>query len=246
MEWREAGGVRWLSYELPGARVAFSTRVGGVSGGTYAGLNLGLLSGDEPERVAENRRRLTAGIGLDPEATVIGHQVHGAELARHSSPQRPAPWTTPGVEPPDADGHVLAAPGLVGLVFVADCLPIALAGPGGVAIVHGGWRGLAAGIVGRAAAAVEATAAAVGPGIGPCCYEVGDEVLGAFAPLGRGLASGRMLDLVAVARRLLERSGVDDVTAAGLCTSCNPELLFSHRRDGPGTGRQAGLAWAAH
>jgi copper oxidase (laccase) domain-containing protein len=108
-------------------------------------------------------------------------------------------------------------------------------------MLHGGWRGLAAGIVGRGVAAVDAEAAAIGPGIGPCCYEVGEEVLAAFAPLGDGLAEGRMLDLPAVAARLLERAGVPAVASAGICTSCNQDLFFSHRGSGGRTGRQAGL-----
>ncbi|HZO06560.1 MAG TPA: laccase domain-containing protein, partial [Solirubrobacterales bacterium] len=103
--------------------------------------------------------------------------------------------------------------------------------------------GLAGGIVAEGAAAVEAESAAIGPGIGACCYEVGDEVLGAFADLGDGIADGRMLDLVEVATRLLRAAGVERVEAAGLCTSCEPELFFSHRRDNGVTGRQGGLAW---
>ena len=109
-------------------------------------------------------------------------------------------------------------------------------------MVHGGWRGLAGGIVATAGERVRADVAAIGPGIGPCCYEVGEEVLVEFADL-EGVAVGRMLDLTAVATQLLERSGVEEIDASGLCTSCNPELLFSHRRDGEGTGRQAGLVW---
>jgi polyphenol oxidase len=127
--------------------------------------------------------------------------------------------------------------------MVADCLPVALAGPRGVAMLHCGWRGLAAGIVDRGAQEVGAEAAAVGPGIGPCCYEVGPEVLDAFAPLGEEIASGPMLDLREVARRLLARSGVERVEVSELCTSCEPDLFFSHRRDGGLTGRQAGIAW---
>ena len=110
-------------------------------------------------------------------------------------------------------------------------------------MLHCGWRGLAAGIVARGAEAVGATDAAIGPGIGACCYEVGEEVLEAFAGLGPGIASGPMLDLAAVARRLLERAGVERIEVAGLCTSCERELFFSHRRDRGRTGRQAGLVW---
>jgi YfiH family protein len=137
---------------------------------------------------------------------------------------------------------VTSNPDLTPLVMVADCLPVALVGPGCVAMAHCGWRGLAGGIVAAAAGEVEAEAAAIGPGVGPCCYEVGEEVLTAFDDLD-GVARGRMLDLTAVATALLERAGVTAVEASGLCTSCNSELFYSHRRDGERTGRQSGLAW---
>lgn len=214
MRWREADGVRWLEAELPGARAAFSTRSAGS--------------------VKESRAPLANALGIAPERIVGGHQVHGAELAFHDAPDPAAP---------EVDGHVLTAPGPVGLVFTADCLPVAVAGPAGAAILHCGWRGLAAGIVARGAAAVGATHAAIGPGIGPCCYEVGGEVLGAFAELGDGIAADRMLDLPEVTRRFLRAAGVTEIESADLCTSCEPGLFFSHRRDAGDTGRQAGLAW---
>ncbi len=213
MEWQEVGGVEWVEARLPGARVVFSTRSAGS-----ARENLWLLA--EALDVAEER-------------IVSGRQVHGAELAFHDAP------TT---ETPAADGHVIRRQGPIGLVYTADCLPVAVAGPGGVAMLHCGWRGLAAGIVERGVEAVDATHAAVGPGIGPCCYEVGDEVLNAFAGLGDGVAEGRMLNLPEVARRLLRRAGVERIESEDICTRCEPELFFSHRRDG-GPGRQAGLAW---
>ena len=234
MEWREQNGVRWLQARLPGATATFSTRVGGVSEAPYESLNLGILTDDSKDAVAENHRRLAAALSLDPERIVAGRQVHGAELAVHSQPP---------IDRPEVDGHITAEPNLALLVFVADCLPIALAGPGGVAMLHCGWRGLAAGIVAKGAAAVSATHAAIGPGIGPCCFEVGEEVLGAFSSLGEGIADGRMLDLPEVARRLLAEAGVGEIEPAGLCVSCEPELFFSHRRDSGRTGRQAGLDW---
>lgn len=242
MEWREAGGTRWLEARMPGARAAFATRVGGVSSPPFESLNLGLLTDDEPAAVAENRRRLAAALGFAPEQVVVGHQVHGAELGMHSGPQLPSPFAEPGSAIPDVDGHVSAERSLALLVFVADCVPVALAGPGGVAMLHCGWRGLASGIVARGVAAVAATDAAIGPAIGPCCYEVGEEVLDAFGAL-EGVASGRMLDLPAVARRLLLEAGVERIEASGLCTGCEPGLFFSHRRDAGRTGRQAGLVW---
>jgi polyphenol oxidase len=243
MEWREAGGVEWLEARVPGARVAFSTRTGGVSAAPYESLNLGVLTEDRPDAASENRRRLAAALGLSPRQIAIGRQAHGAELLIHSAPQRPSPFAEPGAPIPEADGQVVTAPHTAALVFVADCLPVALSGQDGVAMLHCGWRGLAADIVARGVAAVGATDAAIGPGIGPCCYEVGDEVRSSFADLGEGVAEGRMLDLAETARRLLEKAGVERVESADLCTSCDADRFFSHRRDSGLTGRQAGLAW---
>ena len=137
-------------------------------------------------------------------------------------------------------------------VRVADCAALLIADSrrGAVAAVHAGWRGTAAGVARETVAALVARGSApgdivavLGPSIGACCYEVGPEVLVEFEDLGEGIADGRMLDLRAVVRRLLERAGVDSVVASELCTRCNPELFFSHRRDGERTGRQAGVAW---
>jgi YfiH family protein len=247
-----------LEARLPGATAAFSTRVGGVSEAPFDGLNLGVFTEDEPGAVVENRRLLAAALGFSPERVAIGRQIHGAALAAHAGPQIPSPFAEPGSEIPEVDGHVTAEPSLPLLVFVADCVPIAVSGPGGVAMLHCGWRGLASsgrasgramdgsatsGLIERAAAEVDATHAAIGPSIGPCCYEVGDEVREAFDGLGDGVTSGRMIDLPEVARRLLLGAGVERVETAGLCTSCEPELFFSHRRDRGRTGRQAGLVW---
>ena len=243
MEWREASGVRWLEAELPGARAAFSTRIGGVSAAPFDELNLGALTGDDLDAVGENRCRLAEAIGHPAERIAIGMQVHGADVATHPGPQRPSPFRDAGAEIPHVDGHTTAEPELPLLVFVADCLPVALSGQAGVAMLHCGWRGLAAGIIERGVDAVGATAAAIGPGIGPCCYEVGEEVLDAFSGDALRDHVGPMLDLPEVARTLLRRAGVEQVEAAGLCTSCETGLFFSHRRDAGRTGRQAGLVW---
>jgi YfiH family protein len=243
VDWNERNGVRWLEASLPGACGCFTTRLGGASAGPFESLNLGVLTDDEAENVYENRRRLTDAVGIDPDAVLAGHQVHGTEvIAREERPES-NPWVTPGTSLTDADGQLTHAEGLAPFVFVADCLPVLLAGPDGVGAVHCGWRGLAGGIVERGVSALGATAAAIGPGIGQCCYEVGHEVLEQFAGLGEGIAEGRMLDLAEVARRLLAEAGVDQVETAGLCTSCNPELFFSHRRDEGVTGRQGGLVF---
>ncbi len=248
MEWREADGLRWLEARLSGATAVFTTRIGGVSAPPFDRLNLGILTDDERRSVIENRGRLASAIGFPAERIAIGRQVHGSDLATHTTPQQPSPYARPGSPIPDVDGHVTTEPLLPLLVFVADCVPVALSGPGGVAMLHCGWRGLAAssaasGVVTRGVEAVGATHAAIGPSIGPCCYEVGEDVLGAFAGLGEGVARGRMLDLPEVARRLLLAAGVERIESSGLCTSCEAELFFSHRRDAGRTGRQVGLAW---
>jgi YfiH family protein len=243
MEWSETDGVRRLEARLPGASAAFSTRCGGVSEAPFDSLNLGVFTDDDRDIVVENRHRLANALGFAPEQIAIGRQVHGAELATHITPQRSAFFAHPGDGIPEVDGHVTAEPALPLLVFVADCLPVALTGPGGVAMLHCGWRGLAAGIVSRGVEAVEATDAAIGPGIGPCCYQVGEEVAEAFADLGEGLVADGKLDLHEVAQRRLRDAGVERIESAGLCTSCEEELFFSHRRDAGRTGRQAGLVW---
>jgi YfiH family protein len=245
MDWRSAGDIRWLEAPLGAARVAFSTRLGGVSEGPFESLNLGVLTDDDGVSVAENRGRLAAALGLERERVAIARQVHGTDLIEHRHAQAPSPFARPGSPVAEADGHVLppGADSVAALVFVADCLPVALAGPGGAAILHCGWRGLAAGILARGTEAVAASEAAIGPGIGACCYEVGAEVLAAFEDFGPDVARGNMLDLAGVARRQLALAGVRSVDVAGLCTSCDLELFFSHRRDGGVTGRQAGVVW---
>jgi hypothetical protein len=156
----------------------------------------------------------------------------------------------PGAPLSEADAQITSAPALTPLVLVADCVPVVLAAPGVVAAVHCGWRGVAGGIVERVLTVVRErgeASAALGPGIGPCCYDVGDEVQDAFRARGHGGAvlPERRLDLALAVRRELERAGVDAarIHDCGLCTRCHPEFFFSHRRDGGITGRQAGLAW---
>jgi copper oxidase (laccase) domain-containing protein len=128
MRWRLADDMAWIEAQLPGARAAFSARGGGVSEGPYESLNLGALTDDDWGAVVENRSRLAATLDLQPEHVVVGHQVHGAELATHAGPQAGTPFAVPGTEVPKVDGHVVSKPGLAALVFVADCLPVALAG----------------------------------------------------------------------------------------------------------------------
>lgn len=236
---------RTIDVELPGARAAFSTRRGGVSDAPYDSLNLGVLTDDDPARVQRNRELLAAGTGLGPAEIAMGWQVHGTEIASWDAAPLAARagYAHPGAELDQVDGHTTTTAGLGLLVLVADCLPVALAGAGRVSMLHAGWRGLAGGILARGAEAfAEPPEAAVGPGIGRCCYEVGDEVLAAFEDLP-GVADGRRLDLRAVADARLRAAGVERIEHVDLCTSCRPDLFFSHRRDAGVTGRQGGLAW---
>jgi YfiH family protein len=212
-----------------GARVLFTDRHGGVSTGPYASLNLGLWTDDDPQAVRTNRGIVADRVGRELQQ---GRQVHGARVVVDAT------------EVVDADGQVAIERDSAPIVLVADCLPIALAGPRGVAMLHGGWRGLAGGIVEEGVRALggEVEAAAIGPGAGPCCYEAGEEVHAAFAHLGPGVRNAGNADLKAVARLQLEAAGVLDVQDVGLCTMCD-ERFFSHRRDGGTTGRQAGVVW---
>jgi polyphenol oxidase len=227
---------------LPNATVTFTTRQGGVSEGPYESLNLGILTDDEPANVTENRRRAARQAAVDPDRMAMGWQVHGTDLREWDEPPPDRAYAEPGGKDLErVDGHLTRESGLGLLVLVADCFPVALSDGEQAAMLHCGWRPLAGGILEKALARFASTpAAAVGPGIGGCCYEVGQEVLEAFADVD-GAASGRMLDLRKVIAAKLAAAGVTDVQQVDRCTSCEPELYFSHRRDGGVTGRQAGI-----
>jgi YfiH family protein len=238
-----------LAIDLPGGHALFTTRRGGFSEGPFASLNLGRLTADRPEAVQRNRAKLQEEVGRPP---VYIRQVHGTSVRTITtrSAGGVAPLPDEGMELPEADGQATALPGLAPMVMTADCLPIAVAGGGVVAMLHAGWRGLASGIIAagmramRELGVVGAIEAAIGPGAGGCCYEVGEEVHRAFAHHGAHVRRGRNIDLKAIARAQLETAGVARVHDIGLCTICSePSLFFSHRRDRGITGRQAGLAW---
>jgi YfiH family protein len=240
--WERADGLVWLEAAVGSTAAAFSTRLGGVSEGPYRSLNLGVLTADERGRVLENRRILAGALHRAPRSILMGRQVHGTRIQlRESAPEDASPLA-------EADAQLTSTPNLTPLVLVADCVPVVIGTSSLVGVVHCGWRGLAAGILEAVVRTTGAKAcAAIGPGIGACCYEVGDEVRQAFRARGHGedvMPDGR-LDLVRAIRGELERLELvkDQVHDSGLCTSCNPELFFSHRRDRGATGRQAALAW---
>src|SRR6266550_3237155 len=120
MEWRDRDGVRWLEAELPGARAAFSTRVGGVSDVPYDALNVAILTGDDRHRVGENRRRLAASLQRSAARVVMGRQVHGTNLLRHDQPSEARVYADVVKSPDEVDAHATSNPELTPLVMVAD------------------------------------------------------------------------------------------------------------------------------
>jgi polyphenol oxidase len=218
---REALGVRCLvrGYQVHG-RVVGRVPPDGRGGGS-AGRG----------RVAAGKGRVAAGKGE------AGAHLHRDDTAFHrDSAQQPRF---------EADGHAVGARGVAAMVLAADCLPVVLGADGGVAALHAGWRGLAAGVLEegvralREVGGVGEVTALVGPCAGVCCYEVGEEVHAAFAGAHR---EGGRIDLRVIAHERLLAAGVARVLDVRACTICD-ERYFSHRREGARAGRQAGVAW---
>jgi len=249
-------GLSWSDGQTPllrwddapdGVEVAFTSRVGGVSEGAFSSLNLGALTDDQPASVAENRRRAVAGLGGDPARATMAWQVHGAQVREVGEVPSSGRFLQPGLEPfPKSDGLVTSQPERPLVLLTADCLPVAVAREDGgrVAIMHAGWRGLEAGIVEAGVDAVGGEVrGAVGPGAGPCCYQVGPDVAERLAArFGPDVIQGDHADLWLCARRALEARGVTLIAEAHECTICTPDRYFSHRRDNGVTGRQGVVA----
>jgi YfiH family protein len=262
--WLEAG---WPA--PPGVRAGVTLRHGlGVSRPPFDSFNLGARCGDADEAVAENRRQLRTALAF-PSAPRWLRQVHGVGVVRFGA--SPTPIRTPaspgGTEAdcgePEADAAVTAEPGTVLAILTADCLPVVLAARDGreVGAAHAGWRGLCAGVLEATVAAMRPPpgdlVAWLGPAAGPSHYEVGAEVLDAFAARdGRARLAflptrpGHWrVDLPMLARQRLLDAGVFAVHGGGLCTIADAARFYSHRRstlDGQGgSGRMATLAWIA-
>jgi YfiH family protein len=223
----------------------FTTRSGGVSPPPWDALNLGGAVGDDPERVALNWERLRVAVGL---RFARARQVHGDRIITATEPHDPRE---------DADAIATAQSGVAACVSVADCVPLLLADPrsGAVVAVHAGWRGTLAGIASTAVAFLSErfgadpgeVLAAVGPSIGPCCYEVDPALAARFAAaFGPAVANDSRaqprLDLWMANERALGAAGLRPahVDVLGKCTSCDPDRFYSHRRDRGQTGRQVG------
>lgn len=259
---RRRGELAWFE---PGAplggrvRIAFSTRSGGHSPPPYRSLNLGFHVGDRAESVRLNRRDWLAALGRPLLEPAAAHQVHGARVAPAGALHAGANWQTEEQTLRATDGLATDTLRMPLAIQVADCLPIAVADPvhGALVAAHAGWRGLAGGLLEQAVAQLAATwgtnpadcAAWIGPGIGACCYEVGEDVARQFPGASIPSGSAWRLDLRGEALRRLRGVGLveENLVSLDLCTSCRPELFFSHRRDtgaGAGaTGRMMMLAW---
>lgn len=235
---------------------AFTTRIGGVSGGVFASLNLSAGVGDDFAAVRENYAILRRALGMTAGIFTCSKQVHGANIRIAEKEERGEPPPPPDI---GADGMITCETGLALMVFTADCVPILLHDPvrGAIGAVHAGWRGTTAGI---AIAAVRAMAdafgcvpvdirAAIGPCISKCCYETDSDVADALrAQLGataercierRG--SKYMIDLKEANRILLEHAGLRDIEVSDECTSCLSDKYWSHRKTNGLRGSQAAI-----
>ncbi len=222
---------------LPGgAKALFTGRAQG---------NLSSVGGAHSEKGLHARESLRRGIGV--ERLARGYQVHGTVVCRVLSGEPLGAIRSDSERQPDveADGHAVAVKGVAAMVLTADCIPVVLGAEGAVAALHAGWRGLTAGVLEEGVRALREVGgggectAIVGPCAGVCCYEVGEEVHGAFEGAHR---VGRKLDLRAIAHERLLGAGVGQVGDVEACTICD-ERYFSYRREGASAGRQAGLAW---
>ncbi len=236
--------------QVPGVVAGFTSRLGGVSVGPLASLNLGIQPHERPEHLRTNWERVTAALHpqLRAEQVAFNRQVHGRGVVRVTRPRGP-------MEPMDrADGLVTDQVGVVLAVKSADCVPVLLAAPGGVGAAHAGWRGVAAGVVPAVVQALlelsgahaSQVVAAIGPHISADVYEVGPEVVEALVAAGLDPArfatqrGPTCVDLGRAVEDQLRHLGVVRVERSLRCTHLDPDL-YSFRRDGPDTGRQAGI-----
>lgn len=243
------GIVRYGFPALEGVGVAHGalTRLGGVSQGPFATLNLGHTVGDDLAAVEENHRRVFAALEIGRDQVVSPYQVHGAAV-------RWVDEAHAGTVQEATDGLLTATPGIVLFFRFADCVPVLLFDPVRrvVGLAHAGWRGAANGVVAAAVAAFSRHAgsrpgdlwAGIGPAIGPCCYCVGSDVAVSVAhacppesQVVRQEGKGLYLDLPGAVQAQLLAAGVGQVETSGLCTSCRSDEWFSHRASRGRTGR---------
>ncbi|VAW35158.1 FIG00003370: Multicopper polyphenol oxidase [hydrothermal vent metagenome] len=244
-------GIAFVTSPLLGETThAFLGRGGGVSPAPYSSLNTGLHVGDAPDNAAENRRRIRECFGIKERDLVIVTQVHGTEVI--GIEKKTPPETT------EADAIITARANVAIAVQTADCVPMLFFDPDKkiIGAAHAGWRGTLENIAGKTIAAMTAgydsdpakVRAAIGPSIGPCCYEVSAGLISRFNDTltHTGAAPGeRRLDLPGVNKVQLEEAGLacSNIDRSEICTACRSDLFFSHRLEadkarGINTGRQ--------
>ncbi len=256
------GRLAWLALDMlekRGVRHGFTLRYGGVSRGKFASLNFTSRQGDGEERVRENSRRLEDAAGLSTEGWALVSQVHGAEVV---VAQRGSSFCPHRSSHRLVDAVITGVAAVVPAVLTADCLPVVLASPAsGIAgVAHAGWMGTVSGIVARTVEEITARGggpvteivAGLGPSIGKCCYQVGEDLYLAFRESwGHDFvrrvftrADPWMFDLQQANRLQLLEAGVppENIASLPLCTACRPDLFFSHRRDGVRSGRMLNFA----
>ena len=251
------GTMEYLVAEGIGVPHCFTTRLGGVSSGTLASLNIGMHRGDEPENVAENYQILGKAIGFDPMKLVVTKQIH-SDIVCHVGQ---ADWGKHMVEgaSPICDALISCDPGTALVVFTADCTPILLHDPvtGAIGAAHAGWRGTAADIAGKTVKAMVSAfgcdpkniRAAIGPNLGACCFEtdgdVPESMLETFGPAAqeyiRPVDSKFYVNLKAINALALRRAGLEHIEISTDCTKCNPDKYWSHRLHGPTRGSQGAI-----
>ncbi len=240
---------------------AVTTRHGGVSSAPWDTLNLSWARPDAPENVIENRRRLCHALGIPLDRVVQAGQVHGVAVRTVGAAQAGHGGASPASLLPPSDALITDAPDVYLLACFADCVPLLYYDPlrPAVGVAHAGWRGTVAGIAGATVRALSDAYGSrpsdlrvvIGPSAGPCCYEVGRELIEAVermlpdAPrvLARHGDSKTHFDLWEANRLLLMQAGVpsDNIVVGGLCTIHRPDLFFSHRATGGATGRFAAI-----
>jgi len=253
----KVGGLEYLTADNIGVPHCFTTRLGGISKGYLASVNIGTRRGDDPQNVLENYRILGAAVGFAPEQLVHTKQTHTDLVLRVGKEEMGRGLLAPDM--PECDGLITNEPGVGLVVFTADCTPILLHDPvtGAVGAVHAGWRGTSADIGGKAVAAMcrefgckaENIRAAIGPNIAQCCFEtdrdVPDAMLCQYGKEAEKFISQKKqkyyVNLKEVNALALRRAGIEEIAISSLCTACQPQRFWSHRRVGKERGSQGAI-----
>ena len=250
------GTVEYLQAENIPVTHCFTTRVGGVSSGDAAGLNIGAHREECFENVRRNYAILGDALGFDPSRLVLANQVHGnAVLAVTAADARGLDH----LDYPECDALITNDPGVGLVIFTADCTPVLLFDPvtGAVGAAHAGWRGTAAKIAAKTVEAMtrhygcrpENIRAAIGPNIAQCCFQTDADVPAAMqaaygADAGRFIrqdGSKYYVNLKALNSLSLQQAGVDSIEISDDCTACMPQRYWSHRYTGGQRGSQGAL-----